>query len=263
MRFSICSWTFGNTPLEQVFAFVSSAGYSCIDLTATVDDFDCDRVSRLAREFSLEISGLTCDSGWPAEEHDLANKNLLNRQKAVAYFKRQIQAVRTVGGDYLIVVPSAVGKSSPMGRDTVEDWKWGVESVCNLTETAEENGVTLVIEPLNRYESCIVNTAEDALRFVKEVNHRRVKALLDTYHMNIEESDMHRAFLTLYDWVELVHFALEKAQTLAKEVGPSSEGFRFLRGITRARSRRGLRHHPEYVTCRARANMLRKRFTRI
>ena len=101
------------------------------------------------------------------------------------------------------------------------------------------------------------------MRFVKEVNHRRVKALLDTYHMNIEESDMHRAFLTLYDWVELVHFALEKAQTLAKEVGPSSEGFRFLRGITRARSRRGLRHHPEYVTCRARANMLRKRFTRI
>jgi D-psicose/D-tagatose/L-ribulose 3-epimerase len=93
----------------------------------------------LARDFSLEISGLTCDSGWPAEEHDLANKNALNRQKAVAYFKRQIETVRTVGGDYLIVVPSAVGKSAPMGRDTAEDWKWGVESVCNLTETAEEN----------------------------------------------------------------------------------------------------------------------------
>jgi D-psicose/D-tagatose/L-ribulose 3-epimerase len=216
MRFSICSWTFGNTPLEQVFALVSAAGYACIDLTATVDDFDCDRVARLARDFSLEISGLTCDSGWPAEEHDLANKNVLNRQKAVAYFKRQIETVRTVGGDYLIVVPSAVGKSAPMGRDTAEDWKWGVESVCNLTETAEENGVTLVIEPLNRYESCIVNTAEDALRFVKEVNHRRVKALLDTYHMNIEEADLHQAFLTLHDWVEVVHFADSNRQALGQ-----------------------------------------------
>jgi sugar phosphate isomerase/epimerase len=50
----------------------------------------------------------------------LANKNELNRQKAVAYFKRQIETVRTVGGDYLIVVPSAVGKSAPMGRDPAE-----------------------------------------------------------------------------------------------------------------------------------------------
>ena len=147
MRFSMCSWTLGNAPIEQVFAFVSAAGYACIDLTATVDDFDCDRVARLARDFSLEIGGLTCDSGWPAEDHDLANKNALNRQKAVAYFKSQIECVRTVGGGYLIVVPSAVGKSAPMGKDTAEDWKWGIESVCSLTETAEEHGVTLVIEP--------------------------------------------------------------------------------------------------------------------
>ena len=216
MRFPICSWTFGSTPIERVFALVSGGGYTCIDLTATLDDFDCDRMAHLARDYSLEISGLTCDSGWPAEEHDLANKNVLNRQKAAAYFKRQIETVRTVGGDYLIVVPSAVGKSAPLGRDTDEDWKWGVESVCSLTETAEENGVTLVIEPLNRYESCIVNTAGDALRFVKEVNHRCVRALLDTYHMNIEEADLRQAFLTLHDWVEVVHFADSNRQVLGQ-----------------------------------------------
>jgi D-psicose/D-tagatose/L-ribulose 3-epimerase len=113
MRFSICSWTFGSTPIEQVFACVSAAGYACIDLTATVDDFDCDRVARLARDFSLEISGLTCDSGWPAEDHDLANKNPLNRQKAVAYFKRQIECVRSVGGDYLVCLKPSPGRQSP------------------------------------------------------------------------------------------------------------------------------------------------------
>jgi hypothetical protein len=42
--------------------------------------------ARLAERFSLEISGLTRDSGWPAEDHDLANKNALNREKAVDYF---------------------------------------------------------------------------------------------------------------------------------------------------------------------------------
>jgi sugar phosphate isomerase/epimerase len=42
-----------------------------------------------------------------------------------------------------------------------------------VTDTAANNQVTLVIEPLNRYESCIVNTAEDVSRFVKEVDHPR------------------------------------------------------------------------------------------
>ena len=94
MRFSICAWTFGNTPIDKVFELVSSAGYTAIDLTAAVDACDWAQATRLAKRFSLEISGLTCDSGWPAEDHDLANKDALNRQKAVDYFKRQIECVK-------------------------------------------------------------------------------------------------------------------------------------------------------------------------
>jgi D-psicose/D-tagatose/L-ribulose 3-epimerase len=168
-------------------------------LTTTVDVHDWGEVAQLARRCSLEVSGLTCDSGWPAEDHDLANKDRLNRQKAVDYFKRQIECAKTVGGDYLIVVPSAVGKFRSMGDDTSEDWKWAVESVRNLTDIAANNQVTLVIEPLNRYEGCIVNTAEDVSRFVTELNHPNVRALLDTYHMNIEESDIEKAFSTVRD----------------------------------------------------------------
>jgi D-psicose/D-tagatose/L-ribulose 3-epimerase len=216
MRFSVCSWTFGNTPLDKVFELVSSAGYASVDLTAVVDSCDWTEAARLAERFSLEISGLTCDSGWPAEDHDLANKNALNRQKAVDYFKRQIECVKVVGGDYLIVVPSAVGKFRAMGVDTTEDWKWAVESVSKLTETAANNRVTLVIEPLNRYESCIVNTAEDVSRFVKEVDHPKVRALLDTYHMNIEESDIEKAFLTVRDCLEVVHFADSNRRALGR-----------------------------------------------
>ena len=103
-----------------------------------------------------------------------------------------------------------------MAGDTNEDWKWAVESVGNLTETAASNQVALVIEPLNRYESCVVNTAEDVSRFVTEVNHPNVRALLDTYHMNIEESDMENAFLTVRDCVEVVHFADSNRRALGR-----------------------------------------------
>ena len=211
--FSQCEWDEGS---PSKFELVSAAGYTSVDLTAVVDSCDWTEAARLAERFSLEISGLTCDSGWPAEDHDLANKNALNRQKAVDYFKRQIECVKVVGGDYLIVVPSAVGKFRSMGVDTAEDWTWAVESVCNLTETAANNHVTLVIEPLNRYESCIVNTAEDVSRFVKEVDHPNVRALLDTYHMNIEESDIEKAFLIVRDCLEVVHFADSNRRALGR-----------------------------------------------
>ena len=103
-----------------------------------------------------------------------------------------------------------------MAGDTSEDWRWAVESVCNLTDTAASNQVTLVMEPLNRYESCVVNTAEDVLRFVTEVNHPNVRALLDTYHMNIEESDVGKAFHIVKDCVEVVHFADSNRRALGQ-----------------------------------------------
>lgn len=216
MRYSICSWTFGNIPIEKVFDRVSIAGYKHIDMQALVNDYNWKKVKQLAKDYSLEINGLLCDSGWPVEEHDLANANRGNRQQAVDYFKRQIECVKMVEGNYLIVVPSAVGKHSLLGTDKSEDWKWAIESVCNLTETAKENGIILVIEPINRYESCIVNNSDDLLNFVMEVNHPNVKGLLDTYHMNIEESNVKEAFLKLKDWIEVVHFADSNRQGLGR-----------------------------------------------
>ncbi|MFC5587328.1 sugar phosphate isomerase/epimerase family protein [Sporosarcina soli] len=216
MRYSICSWTFGNIPIEKVFDRVSAAGYKHIDMQALVNDYNWKEVKQLAKDYSIEINGLLCDSGWPIEEHDLANTNRVNRKLAVDYFKRQIECVKMVEGNYLIVVPSAVGKYSLLGNKKSEDWKWAIESVCNLTETAKENGITLVIEPINRYESCIVNNSDDLLNFVMEVNHPNVKGLLDTYHMNIEESNVKEAFLKLKDWIEVVHFADSNRQGLGR-----------------------------------------------
>ena len=48
-------------------------------------------------------------------------------------------------------------------------------------------GVRLAIEPLNRYESDVVNTAAEGLALIHEVGHSHLGLLLDTFHMNIEE----------------------------------------------------------------------------
>jgi D-psicose/D-tagatose/L-ribulose 3-epimerase len=215
MKFSICSWIFGDMPIDKIMRFVSGAGYDAIEIRAAVNEYDWKDILHHSRELSLEIGGLTGDSAWPNQAHDLANGHIENRRKSIDYFKRQIEAVKEVEGEYLVVCPSAVGKTSLMGLNG-EDWKWAVDSVQELAGKACELDVTLVIEPLNRYESCLVNSGEDALRFVQEVGSPKVRMLLDSYHMNIEEEDLETPFLNAKEYLEIVHVADSNRQALGR-----------------------------------------------
>ncbi|SKB02604.1 sugar phosphate isomerase/epimerase family protein [Sporosarcina newyorkensis] len=215
MEYSICSWTFGDVPIDKVMRFVKKTGYDAIEIQASQAIHYSKIINRLSKELNLKVSGLTGDADWPNEHKDLANSNHFERNKAIEYFKKQIQATRLIQGKYLVVCPAAVGKSAQMGKGS-EDWNWAIDSVRQLARVAERVEIELIIEPLNRYESCIVNTADDASRFVKEINHPKVKTLIDTYHMNIEEVDMISPVQKVIDILSIVHVADSNRQSLGR-----------------------------------------------
>lgn len=72
----------------------------------------------------------------------------------------------------------------PEARETL------VEILRKAADKAMRHGVRLVLEPLNRYEGDIVVTAEEGLGLIEEVGHSHLGLLLDTYHVNIEESSL-------------------------------------------------------------------------
>jgi D-psicose/D-tagatose/L-ribulose 3-epimerase len=61
---------------------------------------------------------------------------------------------------------------------------------------AQSLGITMSMEVVNRYETLILNTAEEAVRFCNEVRNPNIKVLLDTFHMNIEEDNIADAIRT-------------------------------------------------------------------
>jgi len=67
---------------------------------------------------------------------------------------------------------------------TEKEWNWCKECLSLAAEYAREKGVVLAVEPVNRYETYFLNTAEDARRLVEEINHPNVRVHLDTYHLN-------------------------------------------------------------------------------
>jgi len=109
--------------------------------------------------------------------------------------------VTTLSGHMLNAQPRA-----PYEAYRQREWEAGVQSMRCMGKQAAEYGITLCIEVVNRFEGHIFNTAKDGRRFVDEVGLPNVKLLLDSFHMNIEESGMANAILDAGSKLGHFHF---------------------------------------------------------
>jgi D-psicose/D-tagatose/L-ribulose 3-epimerase len=74
-----------------------------------------------------------------------------------------------------------------------------------LSKTAESLGIDLCLEVVNRFETFILNTSEEAVRYCNDVGSKRVKILLDTFHMNIEEDNIGDAIRLAGSYIGHLH----------------------------------------------------------
>lgn len=77
--------------------------------------------------------------------------------------------------------------------------------ISRVADRAQQAGIRLGLEVVNRYETNIMNTAKQALAYLDELGHDNVGVHLDTYHMNIEESDMFLPVLAASNRLCYVH----------------------------------------------------------
>lgn len=109
------------------------------------------------------------------------------RAAALEFLRTAIRAAADCGSG-LLVGPYV----SPVGylagrRRTQEEWKRAVSGWQSLAPLLDELDVRVAMEPLNRFETYVLNTAADTVRFCEEVGSPRIGVLYDTFHGNIEE----------------------------------------------------------------------------
>lgn len=114
----------------------------------------------------------------------------------------QAAGCQTLCGPY----HSAIGEFTGAGP-TQDEWKWGVESMRQTAENAQQCGVMLGVEYLNRFECYLLNTAADTVRFVREVDHPQCRMMYDTFHAHIEEKDPIEAIRTCAPYTIHVHIS--------------------------------------------------------
>jgi D-psicose/D-tagatose/L-ribulose 3-epimerase len=129
------------------------------------------------------------------------------RDRGIAATKAVLDCCQAAGCTALVgPLHSAIGCFS--GKPASDDeWKWGVDSMRQVAEHAQQCGVMLGLEFLNRFECYLLNTAADGARFCRDVDHPHCRMMYDTFHAHIEEKSIPDAIRALKDCLVHVHIS--------------------------------------------------------
>jgi D-psicose/D-tagatose/L-ribulose 3-epimerase len=172
--------------LAWLVPHVAALGFDLIELPLEEPgSFDYRRAAGLIRDHGL---GANMDAVI-GPGRDLIHPDPAVRAAGMAYVREAIGAAAAVGAANLVgPLYSAVGRTwlAPP-EERARDLDSLVDALRELAQMAGDHGVTLCLEPLNRFETSFINLAAQAVEVVDRVDHPACQMMLDTFHMNIEE----------------------------------------------------------------------------
>ncbi|MBU2938550.1 sugar phosphate isomerase/epimerase [Lacinutrix sp. C3R15] len=167
-----------------------------------LESFDTKAVSKRLQEVGIEA----CTSTVLLNDTDITSDDPEIRRKGIDYLKACVKATSDIGAtNFSGVIYSKHVKSLPH-RPTEKDWNYSAEALREVGEYAATLNINVGIEPVNRYETYLINTGAQALKLKEMIGLDNIKVHLDTYHMNIEEKDFYTATVNAGD--DLIHFHL-------------------------------------------------------
>jgi D-psicose/D-tagatose/L-ribulose 3-epimerase len=192
--------------------YVKKAG----DLGFDILEFQAQKLLNMSRDEMDELKKLAADKNIEltyslglAKQFDVSSADEGVRRGGIEYLKNIVERVGYMNGRIISGVSYAGWGCVP--NDDVSGNKQpivdrSIASMKEITKTAADYGVTYCVEVVNRYEGCVLNTAAEAVDYVKRVDAPNIGILLDTYHMNIEENSFSEAIHTAAPYLKGMHF---------------------------------------------------------
>ncbi|MGB5893572.1 MAG: 5-keto-L-gluconate epimerase [Ignavibacteriaceae bacterium] len=169
--------------IEDNILKIKNFGYDGVELAVRdPQKLDVESLKSILTKIDIPVAAIGTGQAYAEEGLYLTHPDKDIRGKAIARIKSHMVLAESL--NTLVIIGLLRGKKET-GIDTDKINNWLIEALREVS-TCNEN-VKLAIEPINRYETDIVNTVKSGLDLIENINCKNIGLLLDTFHMNIEE----------------------------------------------------------------------------
>lgn len=205
IQFGVSTWVWTSpftTETIALFPKIKNMGFKVVEIPVEDPDLiDGRQVKKALNEHGLEA--VVCGAFGPGR--DLTHEDPAVHRQCFDYLDKLMNFCKLWETGFIAgPMYSAVGKARMVSPDQKKtEWERAVTNLRNVARKAGDKGLELAIEPLNRFESDLINTTADALRLVRDIDHPAAKIMVDGFHMSIEERSLEQAIRLAGD--KLVH----------------------------------------------------------
>ena len=191
--------------LESSMRKAAALRFDGVELfTASADAIAPDYLATLADQYNLSIGAVGTGAGKVLNGLTLTDPDSAVRSRAIAFIQDMISFGAAVGAPAII---GSMQGNVASGTERERALAWLADGLNTLGTFAETKGVRLIYEPLNRYETNLINRLDDGVELLRSLTTQNVRLLADLFHMNIEESSLSDSIRRAGSWIGHVHFA--------------------------------------------------------
>jgi D-psicose/D-tagatose/L-ribulose 3-epimerase len=211
VKFGVSTWLwtspFQTESIDVLFRKIAKMGFDVVEIP--VEDpalIDINVVKDTLRRYNL--TAVVCGAFGPSR--DLTNDDPAVHQNCFRYIQSCLDFCVEVDTPFFAgPMYSAVGKARMLSPDKRKgEWDLAVKNLRTVCEMASARGLQIALEPLNRFESDLINNVSDVSRLIADIGHPAAKIMLDGFHMNIEERNIEQAIGLAGD--KLIHMQVSE-----------------------------------------------------
>ena len=190
---------------EDHFQKLKTLGYDGVELAIRDPSLlNWDRLEEEVKISGLDVPAIGTGQAYVEEGLRLCSPSAEVREKAIERLKSHLPlAKRFQAGVIIGLIRGKVEKN----EDFRKGYEWMIESLKACCAEAERENVPLWIEPLNRYETNLINTLEEGWEVIQQLGGAKLGLLPDTFHMNIEEPIIEESLRKARFYYQHVHLA--------------------------------------------------------
>lgn len=181
-KIAVITWTYGIKDLNNLFKKIKETGFDAVQFCSDLDEYKPADVVKFASQHGIRILGYDPGASKPPTGVNPTVEN------AVVYFTRTIEFAKAIGSPMSCL--QGLSNWTKDIKDYEEAMKFIIEVTRRIDKVAGQHNILLTYEACCHYELPWVQTADELLRIHHESGAKNLKLVLDSFHMNIAETDM-------------------------------------------------------------------------